>query len=212
MRGLGLLFLICSCWTAAGHTAECDEFVSLVATAKTSYQKEHRIYPVSDAINALAQRYMPRLWVHPQSWHPISFEDYLDRSRLIRKSDGQVLRVRPSIHFLSALDFANQCATYLKSEEIKLQTPAPVYIQIFWDQNPAIATEKWTYIKLIVFWVCTPVVMAPPDITTTHPRLIYHWSISQLWDIGRREIWSCSKKLPPSSMIYGTQTGGRLFK
>ena len=118
MKGLGLLFLISSCWTAAGHAAECDEFVSLVAPAKTSYQKEHRIYPVPDAIKALAQRYMPRLWVHPQSWHPISFEDYLDRSRLIRKSDGHVLRVRPSIHSLSALDFANQRATYLKSEEI----------------------------------------------------------------------------------------------
>jgi hypothetical protein len=154
MRGLGLLFLISSCWTATGYAAECDEFVSLVAPAKTAYQKEHRIYPVPDAIKALAQRYMPRLWVHPQSWHPISFEDYLDRSRLIRNSDGHVLRVRPSIRSLSALDFANQCATYLKSEEIKPQTPAPVYIQVFWDQNPAIATEKWTYIKynLVFDW------------------------------------------------------------
>jgi hypothetical protein len=154
MRGLGLLFLIVSCWNIAGHAAECDEFVSMVATAKTSYQKEHRIYPVPDAIKALAQNYMPRLWVHPQSWHPISFADYLDRSRLIRKSDGQVVGQKPSIHSLRALDFDNQCATYLKSEEIKSQTPAPVYIQVFWDQSPAITTEKWTYIKynLVFDW------------------------------------------------------------
>jgi hypothetical protein len=154
MRGLGFLLLIGACWNAVGYAAECDEFVSLVATAKTSYQKKHRIYPVPDAIKALARRYMPRLWVHPQSWHPIAFEDYLDRSRLIRKFDGQVVRVRPSIHSLYALDFANQCATYLESEEIKPQVPAPVYIQVYWDQNPAIASETWTYIKynLVFDW------------------------------------------------------------
>ena len=154
MRGLGFVFLIGFCWTTTSHAVECDEFVSWVAPAKTSYQKEHRIFPVPDTIKALAQRYMPRLWVHPQSWHPISFEDYLKQSRLIRKSDGHVVGVRPSIHSLSVLDFANQCATYLKAEEIKPQSPAPVYIQVFWDQNPAVATEKWIYIKynLVFDW------------------------------------------------------------
>ena len=42
--------LIGACWTATGYAAECDEFVSLVEPAKASYQKEHRIYPVPDAI------------------------------------------------------------------------------------------------------------------------------------------------------------------
>jgi hypothetical protein len=100
-----------SCLATTSPAVECDEFVSLVAPAKSSYQKEHRIYPVPAAIKTLARRYMPRLWIHPQSWHPIAFEDYLDRSRLIRKSDGQTLKISPSIQTLSALDFANPCAT-----------------------------------------------------------------------------------------------------
>ena len=140
--------------TTASPAVECDEFVSLVAPAKRYYQKEHRIYPVPAAIKALARRFIPRLWIHPRSWHPIAFEDYLDRARLIRKSDGQILAISPSIQTLSALDFANQCATYLKAEEIKSQNPAPIYIQVFWDQNPANAEDRWTYIKynLVFDW------------------------------------------------------------
>jgi hypothetical protein len=54
--------------------------VSWVAPAKYAYQKTHRIYPVPEIYKDLAIRYMPRIWVHPESWQPIDFDDPGSRS------------------------------------------------------------------------------------------------------------------------------------
>ena len=74
---------------------DCDEFVSWVAPAKNAYQKAHRIYPVPEIYKELTARYMPRIWVHPNSWQPIDFDDYLANSRLVRTSDRKVLIAAP---------------------------------------------------------------------------------------------------------------------
>ena len=80
-----LLFLVVTGSTCSA--ADCDEFVSWVAPAKNTYQKTHRIYPVPETYKDLAVRNMPRIWVQPESWQPIDFDDYLAKSRIVRKSD-----------------------------------------------------------------------------------------------------------------------------
>ena len=95
------------------QAAECDAFVSWVASAKEAYFRENRIYPVPDHIQKLAEQNLPRLWVHPKSWQPIDFNDYLARSKLIRKADHKVLKISPSVDYLAGLDQDEQCNTYL---------------------------------------------------------------------------------------------------
>ena len=127
--------------------ANFDEFVSWVAPAKNAYQKTHRIYPVPEIYRDLAVRYMPRIWVHPESWQPIDFEDYLAESQLVRTSDRKVLITAPSVRNMIALDYEEQCAVHLETGEVPPSNPAPIYIQVFHDENPADATDQWIYIK-----------------------------------------------------------------
>ena len=134
--------------------ADCDEFVSWVTPAKNAYQKTHRIHPVPKIYKDLAVRYMPRIWVHPESWQPIDFDDYLANSRLVRASDRKVLIAAPSVDDMTALDYEEQCAVYLETDEITPHNPAPIYIQVFHDKDPADATNRWIYIKynLVFDW------------------------------------------------------------
>ena len=128
-------------------TSECDPFVAWVASAKDTYIKTHQIYPVPEALQALAVRYMPRLWVHPESWRPISFEDYLAQSKLLRRSNGKVLIESPSVEAIAALSQEDQCNAYLEADDVVPNSPAPFYIQVFQDRSPANPLETWTYIK-----------------------------------------------------------------
>ena len=134
--------------------ADCDEFVSWVAPAKNSYQKTHRIYPVPKIYEDLAIHHMPRIWVHPESWQPIDFDDYLAKSRLVRKSDRKVLMTAPSVRDMTALDYDEQCAVHLEADQVSPRNPAPIYIQVFHDKNPADVTRQWIYIKynLVFDW------------------------------------------------------------
>ncbi|MCP4398773.1 MAG: hypothetical protein GY801_15925 [bacterium] len=128
-------------------TSECDRFVSWIAPAKEAYMKTHQVYPVPEELQALAVRYMPKLWVHPESWHPISFEEYLAQSKLLRKSDGKVLMESPSAEDVAALDLETQCGSYFEAADVAAASPAPLYIQLFRDRSPADPLESWTYIK-----------------------------------------------------------------
>ncbi len=134
--------------------ADCDEFVSWVTPAKNAYQKTHRIHPVPKIYKDLAVRYMPRIWVHPESWQPIDFDDYLANSRLVRASDRKMLIAAPSVDDMTALDYEEQCAVYLETDEITPHNPAPIYIQVFHDKDPADAANRWIYIKynLVFDW------------------------------------------------------------
>jgi hypothetical protein len=134
--------------------ADCNKFVALVAPAKNTFFKTHRIHPVPDRIQELAIRFLPRLWVHPQSWQPIDFEHYLSHSKLIRKSDKKMRQTAPTANQLANLPYAEQCGLYLDAPDTVPQNPAPIYIQAFWDENPADPEEKWTYIKynLVFDW------------------------------------------------------------
>ena len=102
MKFYTTVFLILISISSPSQAAECDAFVSWVAPAKDAYFKKNRIYPVPDHIQALAEQNMPRLWVHPKSWQPIDFNDYLAKSKLIRKADHKVLKISPSSSFLMA--------------------------------------------------------------------------------------------------------------
>jgi hypothetical protein len=134
--------------------ADCDEFVSWVAPAKNAYQKTHRIYPVPEIYKELAARYMPRIWVYPESWQPIDFDNYLANSRLVRTSDRKVLIAAPGVKDMIALNYEEQCAAHLEADGVPPRNPAPIYIQVFQDENPADATHQWTYIKynLVFDW------------------------------------------------------------
>ena len=129
--------------------ADCDEFVSWVAPAKNAYQKTHRIYPVPAIYKDLAVRYMPRIWVPPESWQPIDFDDYLAKSRLVGKYDRKVLIAAPSVRDMIALDYEEQCAVYLETDEVAPRNPAPIYIQAFHDENPADETHQMTCTRRI---------------------------------------------------------------
>ena len=134
--------------------ADCDEFVSWVAPAKNIYQKTHRIHPVSEIYKELAVRYMPRIWVHPQSWQPIDFDDYLAKSHLVRTSDRKLLIEGPGMREMMALEDQEQCEVHLEADEVPPHNPAPIYIQVFQDENPADARDQWIYIKynLVFDW------------------------------------------------------------
>ena len=154
MRYYAITIICLISLSRTGLAAECDEFVAWVAPAKNAFFKKHRIYPVPDRIQQLAIRFLPRLWVHPQSWQPIDFEHYLSRSKLIRKSDTKILQTAPSGYQLANLPYTEQCGLYLDAPDIAPQNPAPVYIQAFWDENPADPKERWIYLKynLVFDW------------------------------------------------------------
>ncbi len=114
-------------------------------------QKTHRIHPVPEIYEDLAVRYMPRIWVHPESWQPIDFDDYLAKSRLVRTSDRKLLIAAPSVREMIALDYEEQCAAHLETDEVPPRNPAPIYIQVFRDQNPADQTDQWIYAAAKIF-------------------------------------------------------------
>ena len=154
MKLFATIIILLISLTSQCPAEECDGFVAWVAPVKNAYFQEHRIYPIPDHIQELAKQYLPRLWVHPQSWQPIDFEDYLAKSKLIRRADKTVLKASPSAGYLSSLAYETQCGLYLDADEITPNNPAPVYIQAFWDENPADPDETWTYIKynLVFDW------------------------------------------------------------
>jgi hypothetical protein len=130
MKLFATVILILISISSQSRAAECDEFVSWVAPAKDAYFRENRIYPVPQDIQVLAKQYLPQLWVHPESWQPIDFEDYLAKSKLIRKADHKVLKISPSARYLAGSDQEAQ------------------------DQNPADPDERWIFIKynLVFDW------------------------------------------------------------
>jgi hypothetical protein len=144
----------CLSSVATTRAADCDEFVTLVKPAKDAYMKGHRIYPIPESIMALARRYMPQLWVHPDSWQPIAFEDYLVGARVVRNRDDRVIMQQPDWRDLADLSDEAQCRVHLDAPEVTPHNPAPLYIQVFWDENPANPAERWTYIKynLVFDW------------------------------------------------------------
>ena len=154
MRLYAPIIIVLVSLTSQALAEECAGFVSWVAPAKDAYFQKHRIYPIPDHIQELAKQYMPRLWVHPQSWQPIDFDEYLAKSKLVRKRDKSILKTAPSARYLANLDHEEQCSLYLDADEITPNNPAPIYIQAFWDENPADPDEQWTYIKynLVFDW------------------------------------------------------------
>lgn len=139
-------FLLQGC---VGHAAStsCSNFVMRVAPVKTAYMAEHQLFPVPAELQALANRYLPQLRVHPQSWQPISFASYLAEAKLIRHTDDAILSHAPTAASLAAMPMDQQCGTYLQASEIKAAAPAPVYVQVYRDRSPTDPTEQWTYIK-----------------------------------------------------------------
>ena len=89
--------------SAIAAFADCDAFVAWTKPAIDKYQQKHRVYPIPDPLRKLAVRYMPRLWVHPDSWHPIDFDDYLAGATLIDSNNGNTLQPSPTATALSRL-------------------------------------------------------------------------------------------------------------
>ncbi len=158
MKCLAASVILLLSTVAIAQAAGCDEFVTLVRPAKDAYMKQHRIYPVPASDKALALGFMPRLWVHPQSWQPISFEDYLARARVVRNSDNRVVGQHPTWRSLADLSEEEQCRLHLDAPDVAAARPAPVYIQIFRDEAPGNPAEQWTYVKynLVFDWSGLP--------------------------------------------------------
>ncbi len=154
MKCLTVIIILSLSSVVIARAADCDEFVTLVKPAKDAYMKAHRIYPIPASTIALARRFMPRLWVHPNSWQPIAFEDYLAQARVVRNRDGRVVMQRPAWRALADLSDNEQCRVHLDAPEVTAHNPAPLYIQVFWDESPANPAEQWTYIKynLVFDW------------------------------------------------------------
>jgi len=140
-------FTILLCLPTISTATRCDKFVAWVHPAKTAYMQAHQVYPVPDDIQELAVRFMPRIWVHPDSWQPISFDQYLARSKLVSNIDGRTLMVAPKPKDVAALKYEDQCGTFLIAGEIEPARPAPLYVQVFRDRSPVSSEESWIYIK-----------------------------------------------------------------
>jgi len=142
-----LVLLLIACVPAISAAAQCDEFVAWVHEAKNAYMQQHQVYPVPNDLQQLAIRHMPRIWVHPESWQPIAFDEYLAQSKLVSHSDDRTLLVAPRPEDIAAMNFADQCGTFLEAGEIEPVNPAPLYIQVFTDRSPVKPEENWIYIK-----------------------------------------------------------------
>jgi len=147
------LVIITSFWVSPFALA-CDEFVSWGAPTKRAYRRAHRVYPVPAEYRRWANRYLPRLWVHPDSWQPIDFEDYLAKATLVSKEGGRTLLSRPTATQISSLSHEEQCNAYMKADEVAPVRPAPVYVQVFRDDNPSAPDDSWIFIKynLVFDW------------------------------------------------------------
>jgi hypothetical protein len=95
----------------------------------------------------LAEDNIPRLWVHPESWQPIDFSDYLNHAVLKKTGERGVISSNISVDSLSALTTHRECGHYFESPDVPAANPAPVYIQVFRDVSPVDSSAEWTYIK-----------------------------------------------------------------
>lgn len=129
--------------------AECDAFIEWVADDVDRYHEQHRIHPIPEEIRALAVARMPCLWISPGSYHPVDFDDYLDRARLHAEDDGRVLAEPPVTEMIRSMSRVDQCRSYLDAGELPPADPAPVYIQAFRDDGPDGSTD-WLYLKYTV--------------------------------------------------------------
>ncbi len=127
--------------------SDCDEFVSMVDSTMKEYFQRTRVYPVPADIQQLAEDNIPRLWVHPESWQPIEFSDYLNHAVLKKTGEQGVIASKMSVDSLSALSTHQECGHYFESPDVPAANPAPVYIQIFRDVSPVDSSAEWTYIK-----------------------------------------------------------------
>lgn len=122
--------------------------------ARASYFASHRIYPLSAADQALAEKYKPRLVLHPQGLAPIDFDDYLVDAELMSLVDKQ--QAHPQLRDAAKSNFSRQCTQYVKParQEVSSRPPYPWYVQVFRDKAPGKTTEEWTYLKynLIFDW------------------------------------------------------------
>lgn len=150
-RGMLLALSLAAGFLASGApttlAAACDAFIALAAPASWRYQAAHRVYPVPAPLRRLAVRHMPRLWVHPASWQPIDFADYLAQARLVSLATGAVVSAHPRPADFEGLTLEAQCGLYLRAGEVRPRRPAPVYIQVYRDGSPARAAARWIYVK-----------------------------------------------------------------
>ena len=72
----------------------------------------------------------------------------------MREGDKKILVESPDVHYLKSLSYEEQCATYIEADVVDQSNPTPIYVQAFWDENPANPSETWTYIKynLVFDW------------------------------------------------------------
>ncbi len=150
------IFVATLCWAFSAPATTCSGFAVAASRASSAYQAEHRVDPVPSELRTLAIERMPRLWVHPESWRPIDFDDYLSAAAVI-DDDGKVIVEHPSPETLASLPREIQCRLHLRAPEIAPRSPAPVYIQVYRDRSPA-GDEQWTYLKynLVFDWSGLP--------------------------------------------------------
>ncbi|MCG8453472.1 MAG: hypothetical protein MI717_09865 [Spirochaetales bacterium] len=120
----------------------------MVRETKDSYIANHQIYPVPQELQDRAQQFLPELHVAPESGAPISFDDYLQGAKLMRKKE--VLAETVSAESLSQLSPEEECGTHLDNpEDVPSPEIAPYYVQVFEDQSPDLREENWIYLRYI---------------------------------------------------------------
>ncbi|HHH35522.1 MAG TPA: hypothetical protein ENK48_01675 [Gammaproteobacteria bacterium] len=86
--------------------------------------------------------------MHPDSWQPIDFDDYLKRATLHALDDRQVVGSHSDPAYLGGLPLELQCQRYLDAPPVAPSRPAPVYIQVYRDASPLDSDDRdWIYIK-----------------------------------------------------------------
>ena len=131
----------------------CSSFTDWVEPARADYFSKHRVYPLSERARLLAEKYEPKLVIHPAGNPPISFDDYFENAELVfaagdKKGDREK---NVAISRLSELDYATQCSTYIvpARENVISKSPYPWYVQSFVSPAPGELgkVEDWLYLK-----------------------------------------------------------------
>ena len=150
---MAILVLLTGC---ASTNKICGGFTDWVEPARAEYFATNRVYELSPSMKQLAERYHPRLILHPQGTPPIDFSDYLEWIDLVYaegEHKGEVVKDVGRAE-IEKMDYKEMCQTYLRpaKEEVISQPPYPWYVQAYKSPAPHHPDEEWLYLKYNVIF------------------------------------------------------------
>lgn len=124
----------------------CGGFMTAAYGAKQSYFEKNSLHPINAEILKLAEAHKPNFWIHPDSWQPIDFDDYIKTAKIHQVDGSQTKPTTNVLESLRSLSYEQQCKTYLDGPEIPASDNPPLYLTAFVDKGPN-DEDGWLYLK-----------------------------------------------------------------